>query len=229
MFRPVEPPFPTFEGYRVVAFRQGRCNLSERTLREPFILFAPPLGRVGLFLPQQGWPIGEEAVRAVWEAQGRPRVHLPGPQEVVCFGKVLPVRVMPFAGCEDVWEEENAWVVAERRHHDAARLSARLQAYGMQMLQARAEALLETFRPKLVRLPTRMVIRPLRPRILGQCTRDGEIRLNPSLLAWPEAVLAETLAHELTHLIHFHHAPPFWRALTALLPDWLPRSLAHYL
>ena len=63
----------------------------------------------------------------------------------------------------------------------------------------------------------------------GQCRRDGEIRLSPALAAWWPEVVEETLAHELTHLSHFNHSPAFWRALSALLPDWLPRALLHHL
>lgn len=229
MFRPIPSTVSAFEGYRVMAFRQGRCNLAERTLRETRILFAPPLGRVGIFLPAQGTMVGEATLRAVWEAEGAPKVSVPGPTDVVLFGRVWPVRFLPFAGCDDLWEEAGALVCACRRKADPQTLAGRVGAYGRRLLQERAEYLLERFAPTLPRRPLRIVVKPLRPRILGQCTREGEIRLNPSLLVWPETVLAETLAHELTHLTHFNHSPAFWRALTALLPDWLPRSLAHYL
>ncbi len=229
MFLPFQPPFQTFEGYRVMAFRQGRCNLSERTLRETQVLFAPPLGRVGIFLPAQGWGADEGTLRAAWEAQGAPPVHLPGPGDALLFGMVRPIRTLPFAGCDDVWEEGGAVVCACRRHAEPKRIAERVGDYGRRRLRERAERLLGDFLPALPRPPTRIVVKPLRPRILGQCTREGEIRLNPSLLRWPDPILAETLAHELTPLSHFNHSPAFWRALTALLPDWLPRSLAHYL
>lgn len=229
MFRSLPSPFASFEGYRVAAFRQGRCNLAERTLRAAQVLFAPQFGRVGVFLPTLGWGFDEGTLREAWERSGRPPVRLPGPTDTVFFGEVVPVRTIDFAGCEEVWEEGGALVVACRRRHDPAHVVGQTQAYAYRALQTRAERLLRTFAPALTRLPKRLVVKPLRPRILGQCTRDGEIRLNPSLLRWPEAILAETLAHELTHLTHFNHSPAFWRALTALLPDWLPRSLAHYL
>lgn len=229
MFKPLQSPIATFEGYRVVAFRQGRCNLAERTLRETQVLFAPQLGRVGIFLPALGWGFDEGTLRTAWAAQGNPPVRLPKPGETLLFGRAVPVRALDYAGCEDVWEEAGALIVASPRRHDPTRLPAVIQAYAHRALQSRAEHLLETFAPSLPRPPRRIVVKPLRPRILGQCTCEGEIRLNPSLLRWPETILAETLAHELTHLTHFNHSPAFWHALTTLLPDWLPRSLAHYL
>ena len=83
--------------------------------------------------------------------------------------------------------------------------------------------------PRLAAAPARIVVRRLGRRTLGQCRRNGEIRLSPALAAWWPEVVEETLAHELTHLTHFNHSPAFWRTLSALLPDWLPRALLHHL
>lgn len=231
MFHPESSPIPTFKGFEVKAFRQGKANLIERTLQRPFVLFASFLGRVGVFLPRGAWAVEEALLDAAWRAQGSPQVHLPTAHEVVLFGEIVPIRAIPFAGYDDLWLERSpsTLMMAYRRGEDQAVKAAHLLAFQQRLLLERAHALLESFLPRLERPPKALVIHPLRPRILGQCTREGEIRLNLSLLQWPEAVLEETLAHELAHLSVFNHSPQFWRRLTLLLPDWLQRSLAHYL
>lgn len=231
MFRPIPPPVSAFQGYTVRAYRQGRSNAPLRTLREPCIHFAPQFGRVGIFLPHTAPELGEAALREAWLAAGSPPPHPLGPNEALLFGRVLPLRVLPFSGYDDLWldETQGALCCACRRQPDPRRQAAALADFQAKVLLARAQALLDAWAPRLDRRPARLVIRTTSPRILGQCTREGEIRLAPKLIAWPEAILAETLAHELTHLSHFNHSPAFWRELSRLLPDWLPRSLVHYL
>lgn len=229
VFRSLPPPIATFEGYRVLAFRQGRCNLAFRRLHSVSVRFAPQFGRLGIFLPQSAAMPDEAWLREAWIQQGQPSVHLPTPNEVLLFGRSIPIREIPFAGYDDVWQADETLCCAFRRQVDAQHAHRAITAFTMAQLQLRAQELLSAWQPRLPRLPTRVIVKPLANRTLGQCTRDGEIRLNPKLIVWPEDVLAETLAHEVTHLTHFNHSPAFWRQLTELLPDWLPRSLAHYL
>ncbi len=229
MFKAAPAPFATFEGFRIALFQQGRCNLAERTLTRSVIHFAPQLATVGVFLASSLEACTEERLRAAWHAQGAPH---PIPREAhipLLFGRPLDVELLPFAGCDDLWEENGRLHIACKRAPDLPRLAPKLEAYAQAQLLRRAETLLEGLVARGARRPRRIVVKALRPRILGQCTRDGEVRLNPSLLTWPDTILEETLAHELIHLHHFNHSPAFWRELTQLLPDWLPRSLVHYL
>lgn len=231
MFLPEKPPFTTFKGFQLKVFRQGQCNLIERKLHRPVVLFAPPRESVGVFLPRGAWAAEEPLLQAAWHAQGSPTPHRPSALETIYFGKVLPLHEIPFAGYDDLWLEPDASAIsiAFRRAPDLTRRQQLLQTFARARLLQRAEQALNTFLPRLERAPRALVVHPLRPRILGQCTREGEIRLNLSLLQWPPEILEETLAHELAHLTVFNHRPAFWKTLTALLPDWLPRSLAHYL
>ncbi len=229
MFTAVTSPIATFEGYRVAAFRQGRSNLAERTIARTVIHFVPQLAKVGVFLASPIETVTEEALYAVWRSRGCPRVLSRDPELPLLFGKPMSPELLPFAGCDDVWQEGDRIHVACKRAPDRKQILSLLTAYAHTTLLQRAESLLEGLVARGARRPRRIVVKALRPRILGQCTRDGEIRLNPSLLNWDASVLEETLAHELIHLRHFNHSPAFWRDLTVLLPDWLPRSLVHYL
>lgn len=211
------------------AFRQGRCHQIERKLHRPVVVFAQAIAKVGVFLPNGPWSVESELLEACWTHQGAPLPHLPTENETVLFGKIYTMEVIPFAGYDDVWLEGDTLHFAQRRAKDAVRLQQSLQAFKKKYLLDAAQRLTDAFAPRLSRAPSRVLVYPLRPRILGQCTREGEIRLNLSLLQWPIEILEETLAHELTHLVEFNHSTRFWRALTALLPDWLPRSLVHYL
>lgn len=229
MLREEPSPVPTCAGYRVRAFRQRAANLAERTLRARVIRFVPWLGVAGVFLPRAGAHPDAAALRAAWEAQGAPPPCPPGPGQTVLLGQTLAVRTLPYAGADDLWEEPGALVCACRRAPDPAHVAQRVAAHAHARLQALAEAQAAALAPRLAAAPARIVVRRLGRRTLGQCRRDGEIRLSPALAAWWPEVVEETLAHELTHLSHFNHSPAFWRALSALLPDWLPRALLHHL
>lgn len=228
MFRRIPTEIACFRGYEVLLFRQGRASSAVRRLMRRTVVFAPARAKVGVFLPGVSGAFSQDDLEQAWREQGCPAVRRPAPDERLCLGRCIRLSAVPFAGYDDAWLEGDTLVLACRRAPERdldVRASRVLQAE----LLRRAEACLERLRPRLSAFPSRVTVRPLRPRILGQCTRDGEIRLNPSLLQWPETVLEETLAHELCHLVHFNHSPAFWETLTALLPDWLPRSLCHYL
>lgn len=54
----------------------------------------------------------------------------------------------------------------------------------------------------------------------GSCTSNGEISLNLSLLAKPQACIEYVIAHELCHLREMNHSPRFYALLRKLLPDY---------
>lgn len=229
MFREIPSPVPAFRGFRVRTFRQARAALAERTLRGRVFHFVPWKGVAGVFLPAHEFPADAAALEAAWAGASAPLPHPPGPGEALLFGEILRVRPL-FAGAEDTWREGGELFLAYRRRPDAEALAARVEAFRRGALLARAEAILAGWEGRLARRPAGLAVWPrLRNRTLGQCMRSGEIRLNPRLADWPAGILEETLAHEAAHLLEFNHSPRFWRALGALLPDWLPRSLVHYL
>lgn len=222
-------PLKHFEGYALTVFRQGRTPIAAKALRAPVLHFLPFTGKAGLFLPPVYPLLSEEMIRAEWVAQGAPAVHLPGAREFVLFDTCCPLEVIPFAGYDDFWVEDGRATLLCKRAFDATRLEGQIDALRRTHLLRRAQETLAAWTPKVPRQPASIQIAPLRPRILGNCSQTGEIKLNRSLALLPPFVLEEVLAHELTHLTHFNHAPAFWRALSDLLPDWLPRTLIHYL
>lgn len=63
-------------------------------------------------------------------------------------------------------------------------------------------------------------------RLWGSCAANGVIRVHWRLIQAPVAALEYVVAHEITHLIHRHHQPPFWQTLAAIMPDWADRRAA---
>src|SRR5690606_8352376 len=54
----------------------------------------------------------------------------------------------------------------------------------------------------------------------GSAGQDGRILLNPDLIHVPARCIDYVIVHEICHLRHPHHGPPFFRLLSSLLPDW---------
>ena len=87
--------------------------------------------------------------------------------------------------------------------------------------QARSDALMAIER---YGLPNGLSPKALRikdqKRLWGSCTHEGVINLNWRLIMAPVDVFDYVVVHELCHLRHRHHQPPFWHAVGEVMPDF---------
>lgn len=56
--------------------------------------------------------------------------------------------------------------------------------------------------------------------IVGDCTTDGHILLNPRLICAPRCCIEYVITHELCHLIYRSHNKDFYTLLTKEMPHW---------
>ncbi|MGI9508270.1 MAG: M48 family metallopeptidase [Geminicoccaceae bacterium] len=82
-----------------------------------------------------------------------------------------------------------------------------------------AEMAIERFGPQHGLTPTALRIKDQK-RLWGSCTHAGVINLNWRLILAPVPVFDYVVVHELCHLRHRHHQPPFWRAVGEVMPDF---------
>lgn len=54
----------------------------------------------------------------------------------------------------------------------------------------------------------------------GSCTSQGNIILNPELIAAPKDCIDYVITHELCHLKERNHSQAFYRLLTSVMKDW---------
>ncbi len=87
--------------------------------------------------------------------------------------------------------------------------------------QARSDALMaiERFGPRHGLVPSALRIKDQK-RLWGSCTHKGVVNLNWRLILAPVDVFDYVVVHELCHLRHPHHQPPFWRAVGEVMPDF---------
>lgn len=87
--------------------------------------------------------------------------------------------------------------------------------------QARDDALLaiERFGPPNSLVPSALQIKDQK-RLWGSCTATDVINLNWRLILAPMDVFDYVVVHELCHLHHRHHQPPFWQAVGKIMPDY---------
>jgi hypothetical protein len=69
--------------------------------------------------------------------------------------------------------------------------------------------------------PSRVAVRDQRSR-WGSCSARGAVMLNWRLIQMPPFVADYVILHELVHLVHPNHSRRFWRAVSAVCPDWQP-------
>ena len=82
-----------------------------------------------------------------------------------------------------------------------------------------AEMAIERFGPPHGLVPSGLHIKDQK-RLWGSCTHAGVINLNWRLILAPIDVFDYVVVHELCHLRHRHHQPPFWRAVGEVMPDF---------
>jgi len=54
----------------------------------------------------------------------------------------------------------------------------------------------------------------------GSCTNQGNIILNPELIAAPKDCIDYVITHELCHLKECNHSPGFYKLLSTVMKDW---------
>lgn len=99
------------------------------------------------------------------------------------------------------------------------RLAAALREFYTAEARADVGHWLPALLPGLPVPPSRFKFAPLRS-LWGSLNRDGVVSLDLALILAPPAVFHYVLVHELCHLIHRHHQPPFWREVAARCPHW---------
>jgi len=82
-----------------------------------------------------------------------------------------------------------------------------------------AQALIDHYGPRHGLRPRGLVIKAHRT-LWGSCTAADVINLNWRLILAPPAALEYVVVHELCHLRHRHHQPPFWRLVGEILPRY---------
>lgn len=63
----------------------------------------------------------------------------------------------------------------------------------------------------------------LMPKRWGSCTKQGNIILNPELIAAPKSCIDYVITHELCHLQEHNHSQAFYKLLTLAMKDWQAR------
>jgi len=87
--------------------------------------------------------------------------------------------------------------------------------------QAKSDALMaiDQFGPPHSLSPTGLHIKDQK-RLWGSCTYAGVINLNWRLILAPPPVFDYVVVHELCHLRHRHHQPPFWHMVGVVMPGF---------
>ncbi|MCD8201109.1 MAG: M48 family metallopeptidase, partial [Clostridia bacterium] len=57
----------------------------------------------------------------------------------------------------------------------------------------------------------------------GCCDSKGVVTFNYKLLMIPEDLQLYVAVHELCHLVEMNHSSKFWRAVEAVMPDYMER------
>ena len=95
------------------------------------------------------------------------------------------------------------------------RLLAWLRTQARSDATERAEEMAAAVRRRLGRVS----VRDPRSR-WGSCSARGDLSFSWRLVLAPPWILDYVVAHEVSHLVHRHHGPSFWRTVERLVPDF---------
>ena len=193
---------------------------------------------VGRFLDShRGWIHDKvEKYRSVVEDHPGPR-RLEDGASILFRGEPTPLRVSERERVHPKVVEGDGFFVEVPKVLAAAEREAAIERTLTRHLkhQARIDAglAIERFGPPNGLSPTGLQIKDQK-RIWGSCTYSGVINLCWRLILAPVEVFDYVVVHELCHLRHRHHQPPFWRAVGDIMPDferhrsWL-KTKGHHL
>ena len=98
------------------------------------------------------------------------------------------------------WSRSRAQIIFSERYHVCLQLVAKLGIEHYQGFQLRAM-----------------------PKRWGSCTSQGNIMLNPELIAAPKECIDYVITHELCHLKIRNHSQAFYKLLAKVMGDWESR------
>jgi predicted metal-dependent hydrolase len=116
----------------------------------------------------------------------------------------------------DFWVELPDGLPAALQEREVERV---LSGWLRRQARLEAKALIERYGRRHGLLARGLAIKAHRT-LWGSCTARGVVNLNWRLILAPPAVLEYVVVHELCHLRHRHHQPPFWRLVAGILPDY---------
>ncbi len=105
--------------------------------------------------------------------------------------------------------------VKDRRQHVIRQLVTWYRTQALCHLQQQSTC----FAERLGVFPALVGIKGYRSR-WGTCHADGRIYFNWRIIMAPPAVVDYVVAHELCHLVHPNHAPPFWALVASVKPNY---------
>ncbi len=130
---------------------------------------------------------------------------------------VLAERVHPRVVEGDGFRLELPKHLPSDAHEDV--IEAALTKHLKRQAKLDAEMAIERFGPPHGLEPTGLRIKDQK-RLWGSCTYAGVINLNWRLILAPVDVFDYVVVHELCHLRHRHHQPPFWHMVGDVMPDF---------
>lgn len=149
------------------------------------------------------------------------------PATVRVFGHTLAVVQVP-AHTRTIYRQGDTVVIQHRVGDDLARLQRMLK----QWYHAQLHGLLAILVPQWQATMQTPAVREWRIRSMrsrwGSCApHTGVLTFATGLVHYPQDVIAYVVIHELAHLFHPNHAPPFWQCVARYCPQW--RTQRHAL
>jgi predicted metal-dependent hydrolase len=206
------------EVYRVTLKRVAsarRFTLRVRAATRDVVLTMPPRGSV----------TGARSFaqrHAAWIGVRLSRLPQPAPFGP---GSTVPLRGVAHeiahspVGRKPVWVETGADSVPRICVSGALpHLPRRVRDYLVREARRDLEAAVARHTARLGVAARRLTLRDTTSR-WGSCSSAGALNFSWRLIMAPPFVLDYLAAHEVTHLVHMHHGPAFWRLLGLLSPD----------
>jgi hypothetical protein len=138
-------------------------------------------------------------------------------------GRFEHLNVVPSSRARPrVTYDDGFWIELPERVPEAARatvVETALTAWLKRQAHVATSGIVEHHGRQHDLMPTALRIKAQK-RLWGSCTAKGVISLNWRLILGPPEILEYVVVHELCHLRHAHHQPPFWQLVGEVLPDY---------
>lgn len=170
-----------------------------------------------LLLKKAGWI--NQAREKIESKKGKPADFSASKATLYYLGRSYPLHLVPHTlkKCALSFDQERFTLCYDR--YDEPLFQKKIDAFYKDSAKQYLPPLIEKWKREMQLSPTKVSFRKTK-RQWGSCSTNNALSFNTMMMKLPQDVIEYIIVHELAHIEHKHHQPPFWALVSQHLPHY---------